>query len=212
MNLKEAFRYQNLLERFMQEATSALTVQDNLVKTTRIHLRHKANSAAADETEPENPEYMDADALVKFAVRIIQERETLTTAIGEAKKHLHGSITDLDAAVEANKFRQSTAGRLKAMLRMKETKRTTPGTGYNFNAEGNQVPYVYDIEITTEVRFDRAAVKATMQKLLAKADEVSAAIDDAMINTTVDYEAPWDVNESFEDVFASFQEDLDKAG
>ena len=207
MNLKEAFRYQNLLERLMKEATTALSTQANLLKVTKLHLRSKVKPEAQDETEEaDETDLMDPDLVIAFMKRVITEREQLTTAIGLAKRNLHGSVADLDAAVEANKYRQTAANHIKSMLRMRDGKRTERGTSYNFNAEGTQVPYVYNIEVSSEVRFDRAAAKKIMQELLAKADKVSAAIDDAMVNTLVAYDAPWDVNESFEDIIAGFRD------
>ena len=206
MNLKEAFRYQNLLERLMNEATSALSMPANLLKVTKTHLRSKVKPEAENEVEEaDETDLVNPDLVIAFMKRVITERERLTTAIGLAKQNLHGSVTDLDAAVEANKYRQTTANRIKSMLRTKDSKRIE--RSYNFNAEGTQVPYVYDIEVSSEVRFDRAAAKKAMQELLAEADKVSAAIDDAMVNTEVSYEAPWDVNESFEDIITVFQDE-----
>lgn len=208
MNLKEAFRYQNLLERLMNEATSALSMPANLLKVTKTHLRSKVKPEAENEVEEaDETDLVNPDLVIAFMKRVITERERLTTAIGLAKQNLHGSVTDLDAAVEANKYRQTTANRIKSMLCTKDSKRIERGTSYNFNAEGTQVPYVYDIEVSSEVRFDRAAAKKAMQELLAEADKVSAAIDDAMVNTEVSYEAPWDVNESFEDIITVFQDE-----
>ena len=45
-----------------------------------------------------------------------------------------------------------------------------------------------------------------MREMISKADEVSAAIDAAMINTKVDYEPVFDVNETFDDVMTDFLE------
>lgn len=90
------------------------------------------------------------------------------------------------------------------MLRFKGTKRTERGTDYKFNAEGNQTPYYYDIEVVTSENFDRAKAKAAAQSVIAKADEVSVAIDTALINTWVEYEAPFNVNDSFDDAMVTF--------
>jgi len=90
------------------------------------------------------------------------------------------------------------------MLRFKGAKRTERGTDYKFNAEGNQTPYYYDIEVVTSENFDRTQAKSAAQSVIAKADEVSAAIDAALINTRVEYEAPFNVNDSFDDVMVAF--------
>ena len=134
-----------------------------------------------------------------------REKEALTKAIGVSKGNLAGGVGDMDAAIETNKCRQSVAEKIRSVLRIKSGKRVERGTGYTFNGEGNQVPYIYDVEVTTIERFDRAKLKATMQDLLSEADKVSAQIDEAVVNTKVDYTAPWDVNASFEDILSTFQ-------
>jgi len=209
VNLKDAFRYQNVLERLANGAEAAICLTSNTMKVTKTHLRSKVSSDFKDETELiDEADALDPNLVIKFMARVIEEREKLTTAIGEAKRNLHGSIGDLDAAVEANKYRQNAAKRIKAMLGVKASKKIERGTGYTFNAEGTQVPYVYDVEVVSEEQFDRAMAKRMVQKLLAKADEVSAAIDDAVINTMVNYKAPWPVNDSFEDILAAFKEEV----
>ena len=132
---------------------------------------------------------------------LIEERDKLTAAISQAKASIG---FDLDAAVETNKFRQTVARNANMMLRYKATKRTERGTDYKFNAEGNQTPYYYDIEVVTTENFNRAQAKATVRDIVTKADEVSTAIDAALINTQVGYEAPFSVNDSFDDAMAIF--------
>ena len=41
MNLKEAFRYQNRLQAFLDTANSVLADADNITKVTKTHLRHE---------------------------------------------------------------------------------------------------------------------------------------------------------------------------
>ena len=206
MNLKEAFRYQNFLDRLLIENNGVLGSQSNLLEVTRLHRRNKSNASAEDETETvEVPELIEPEVSLKFGLQLIEEREKLTLAIDAAKGTLAAGKLDMDAAIEANKYRQSLARQIGTALRSKAGKKVERGTGYPFNAEGNQVSYYYDIEVTTKERFDRPKLKATMQKLLADADKVSAQIDEAVVNTQVDYEAPWDVNASYEDIIAKIE-------
>ncbi|MBM6722517.1 hypothetical protein [Pseudoflavonifractor phocaeensis] len=206
MNLKEAFRYQNFLDRLLIENNGVLGSQANLLEVTRLHRRNKSNASAEDETETvEVPELIEPEVSLKFGLQLIEEREKLTLAIDAAKGTLAAGKLDMDAAIEANKYRQSLARQIGTALRSKAGKKVERGTGYTFNAEGNQVSYYYDIEVTTKERFDRPKLKATMQKLLADADKVSAQIDEAVVNTQVDYEAPWDVNASYEDIIAKIE-------
>ena len=90
------------------------------------------------------------------------------------------------------------------MLRYTPTKRVEQGRDYKFNVEGNQTPYIYEIEVVSEEAYDKTGAKTLMREMISKADEVSAAIDAAMINTKVDYEPVFDVNETFDDVMTDF--------
>lgn len=206
MNLKEAFRYQTFLGSLMTEATAALNNAEVAMNTVRTHLMSKANPDAQDIVEPPATDVpqMEPDMILKFVMRLITERDKLTRAVSKAKAALVESGTDIDADTEANKFRQAAARGTQAMLQMKPSKRIERGTSYKFNAEGVQSPYHYDIDVTTTERFSRKSAKVIRLNLLAEADKTSAGIDSTMITTQVDYEAPWGVNESFEDIFAAF--------
>jgi len=204
MNLKESFRYQNFLDENMKEAKYSLLESEHCLTTTKTHQRNKANSEAEDITEVvEVDEFFPNDAVLAFMVWLVAEREKLTTAINNAKASLDFC---LDAAVEANKFRQNVSGAVQSMLRFVATKRIEKGRDYKFNVEGNQTTYYYDIETTTKEAFDRAKSKTIMRELITKADEISAKIDMAMINTKVDYKPQFDVNDTFEDVMTEFTE------
>ena len=63
----------------------------------------------------------------------------------------------------------------------------------------------------TTINFDRNRVKKMCADLSRKADETSAALDAALVNTTVDYEAPFDVNDTFSEAFDIFVEGREEA-
>lgn len=202
MNLKESFRYQNFLENMLRCASSSLIAREHSLAITKRHLRSKANSDAEDVVESVDfGEFFKNDDVLSFMEAIVSERSKLTNAIGAAKASVG---FDLDAAIETNKFRQSVANSLRSMLRFTPSKRVERGTDYKFNVEGNQVQYYYDIEVESEEAFDRNNAKAVMRKMISESDDVSAKIDAAMINTTVEYVAPFNVNDSFEDVMTDF--------
>ena len=202
MNLKESFRYQNFLDMMMRAASSSIQQRDHCLKVTKTHLRNKANPDASDVTETVEGEVFFAnDDVVAFMAWLVQEREKLTTAIGAAKASVG---FDIDAAIETNKFRQTVNSSIKSMLRYTPTKRVEQGRDYKFNVEGNQTPYIYEIEVVSEEAYDKTGAKTLMREMISKADEVSAAIDAAMINTKVDYEPVFDVNETFDDVMTDF--------
>lgn len=202
MNLKESFRYQNFLDGKLNDARYSIGDRNHALKVTKLHLKKKANPDAEDITEVvEVEEFIPNDDVIAFMCWLVEERQKLTEAICAAKASLGFS---LDAAIEANKFRQYTASAVKGMLKYTPSKKTEQGRDYKFNVEGNQTPYYYDIETSFEEAFTRDSAKKVVRDMITAADKTSAEIDSAMINTVVDYTPVFDVNDSFEDVMAEF--------
>lgn len=204
MNLKESFRYQNFLEEMMCSACASIQTPNHCLKVTKTHLRNKVNPDAQDIIETVEVEpFFANDYVISFMTWLVAEREKLTTAINAAKASVD---FDIDAAIETNKFRQRVNSSIKSMIRHTPTKSIESGRDYKFNVEGNQMPYVYEIEVVSEEAYNKAGAKTLMRETISRADEVSAAIDAAMINTKVDYEPVFDVNETFDDVMTDFLE------
>lgn len=200
MTLKEAFRYQNFLSRLCGAACEALSDDDNHLTVTKLHKMHDANPDAEDKTETvADPDRVDVNAVIDLMTKLTEEREKLTCAITKAKA---GLGFDFDATIEANKFRQRQAGYIKSVLQTRASETTEQGRGYKFNNEGNQAPYIYDIVVTRTEAFDRDKLQQAMAKALKDSDEASAKLDAALVNTQVDYDPPYDVNTSFEDIIA----------
>ena len=65
MNMKEAFRFQNKLQRLMDEAENVLSRERNVVKVENTALRHKVNPEAQDETTQETPDTEYADQITR---------------------------------------------------------------------------------------------------------------------------------------------------
>ena len=202
MNLKEAFRYQNKIERLMGEAKDILSRERNVTKVENTSLRHKVNPDAADETTVELPETEYADQITEIAVFLmflLDEREKLSRSIREAKKAMD---IDFDGEVSLNAKRQTIADIFRRMSEIRCSEKLHPnmGVGYKFNAEGNQVSYRCDLKTVTTINFDRNKVRAYAAGLSKKADLISAELDKSMVNTEVDYESPFDVNDTFAEV------------
>lgn len=202
MNLKEAFRYQNKLQRLMDEAQTILSREKNVTKVANTALRHKVNPDAEDETTYETPETEFADQITEIAVflmALLEEREMLSRAIRMAKQAMD---LDFDGEVSLNAKRQEIACIFRRMgeIRCSENLYPGAGIGYKFNAEGNQVNYRCDLKKVTTINFDRNKVRSYATGLNKKADQISAEIDKRMVNTEVSYEAPFDVNDSFAEI------------
>ena len=206
MNLKEAFRYQNKLQSFINEAQLILNREDNITKVEQTYLRRKVMPEAQDETivDESASEFSDRITdLVRFMLWLLEQKQKLFAAIRTAKAALP---VDMDSEVSLNSTRQSLACTLKRMadLRSSEQVFSNGGLGYRFNADGNQVSYKCDVRRVTTINYDRNVIRRELQKLYRAADEMSAQLDLCLVTSAVDYEPPFDVNVSFSEAFETF--------
>ncbi len=206
MNLKEAFRYQNKLQNFIDRAKAILDDESNLVRVKNTYLRHKVMPEAEDETVlvASGTEYYERiTEVATFLIFLLGEKEKLSAAIRKSKDALD---MDMDSEVALNAVRQSIALTFKAMndLRSSEQTIANGGSGYRFNADGNQISYRCDVTRVTTINFNRNVIRAALEKLNRQADETSARIDLCLVTSTVDYEPPFDVNASFADAFEGY--------
>lgn len=203
MNLKEAFRYQRFLDTMLNMASAQLVKRENCLHTTEHHLLSKFGAGEEDKViEPKETDYIGNDSMLMFALALVQERGLLSNAIDKAKAALD---IDLDAAVEINKFRQRLASSIAQVLSCKSGTTTGPMIGYRLNAiSGSQERYQYEVEYSAAEAFDRAAFATARRELLKDAEETSAAIDLAILTGVVEYEPPFDVTSSFDEVIAAW--------
>ena len=202
MSLKESFRYQKFLDELLCKAQLSLTNRSHALKTTKIHKRNAANPDAVDITEEVAVEdFFPNDCIIFFIMHLTEAKESLCKAIREAKSKIG---FDIDAAIEVNKYRQSLRAAINSMLNCKAATRAERGTDYKFNVEGNQVQYMYDVDVVQVEAYDRDRAKQIMKAVIRKADEVSRAIDEAVVTTMVDFDAPYDVNDSFEEAVGAY--------
>lgn len=208
MNLKEAFRFQNKLGAMMDEAQSILGRDANITKVENTYLRKKVFDGAENETVVDTPPTEFADKITEmigFLMHLMDQREKLSMAIHAAKNALP---IDMDSEVGLNAKRQEVARVLKRMadVRNSEVVINGGGNGYRFNQEGNQVSYRCDVRRVTTINFDRKVARNLAAEMNRKADAVSAELDRCMVNSEVAYEAPFDVNDSFAEIFGAYAE------
>ena len=210
MNLKEAFRYQNKLQNFIDRAKAILDDESNLVRVKNTYLRHKVMPEAEDETvlvASPSEYYERITEVATFLIFLLGEKEKLSAAIRKSKDALD---MDMDSEVALNAVRQSIALTFKAMNDIRSSEQTIAngGSGYRFNADGNQISYRCDVTRVTTINFNRNVIRAALEKLNRQADETSAHIDLCLVTSTVDYEPPFDVNASFADAFETYCENI----
>ena len=206
MNLKDAFRAQNKLQVLMDEASCILQDRDNTLKVTTTHLRSKVMPEAQDVVVEDSApsEYTEhINQVAAFLMAMLAEREKLSAAICAAKSKLP---LDMDSETGLNRTRQSLAEvfRRMAVQRNSEVVVANGGSGYRFNGEGNQVSYRCDAKRVTTINFDRNKIRGMAPELGRKADEVSAKLDQCLVNTAVDYALPFEINDSFDVILSDF--------
>lgn len=205
MNLKEAFRFQNKLQELIEDAQRHLGNEQNVLKVKTTYLRSKAMEGVADEVIEENLASQfagRANDLMSFLLYLLEQRAILAAAIHETKKELP---IDMDSETTLNAQRQRIAQTFGYLVNLRSSEKTIPGggTGYRFNVEGNQVTYRCDVRKVTTIDFDRNVARKHLSALNKKSDAVSAEIDRCIVNYSVNYDAPFDVNDTFEEVFDS---------
>lgn len=204
MYLKESFRYQNYLSELIDCCIAQLTASKNITKTVQTHMKNKANPEAQDEIidlSTERTIAYTADQIVDFMTHLVGEKEALTAAVSKAKT---AASVDLDAEISNNKVRQKVFGILNRMANTKATERMTRASGFKFNAEGNQVQYTYDVKEVTTIDFDRNKIRGLARSMVSKSDEVSTTIDKVVVDTVVDYDPKYSINDSFDDAMEQF--------
>lgn len=199
MNLKEAFRYQNFLDELLETAYSYLNNKNFVVSTVETHLKSQVNPDAKDEVievqKPYDVEFTPNN-LIDFVVKVINEKERLSNIISDAKMRTE---IDIDVAIALNKKKQGFARVLQSLSNIKSGEKVKNASDYKFNTDGNQVSYYYKINEVTQIDFNRNDVRGLYKKLLKETDEVSAKLDSILINTELDFNPSWDINDSFEE-------------
>ena len=111
MNLKEAFRYQNKLQSFLDDAQSILDRDSNVPRVENTYLRHKVMAEAEDETVlavPETEYYEQITDIACFLLYLLDEKAKLSAAIRKAKDALD---IDMDSTVSLNATRRASPAR-----------------------------------------------------------------------------------------------------
>lgn len=207
MVLKEAFRAQNYLENLIKHGILFLTNADNITTKKQEHMRKKVNADAENEViempksivfENEN---ITPDVVIDFVMDVMNEKQTLTTAIATAKL---GAEIDIDSSIALNKSRQNISHVLETLASIKASERTITGRDYKFNNDGDQVLYAYNINEVTTIDFDRNKVKSLVKKLNRESDDVSTKLDALNVTVNVDYTPKYEIGDSFEDCLNVF--------
>lgn len=200
MNLKESYRYANYLDGLLSTAYTYLRNKGFVTTTVEEHLRNQSNPDVENETievqKPYDVEFKP-NQIIDFVVKVLNEKDKLSDAIAEAKSTTEINI---DNAIAMNKKKQGFVSVLNSIADIKSSETKTTSKGYKFDINGEQKPYIYDVNRKTSIDFDRNDVRNLIKKYLKETDEISAKLDLIEITTQVDFIPTWDVNEKFEEL------------
>lgn len=209
MNLKEAFRFQNKLNELITKTEEILKNEGNTMKVTNTVMKNRVDREAENEVRREAYRFSLFDlegkvtTLSDFLMYLFEEKRKLSLMIEKTKSSLD---IDIDAETSLNAKRQEIMTVFSNMVSLRSSETVIPkgGIGYRFNAEGNQTPYKCDIKVVRTINFDRNRVKSYLKKLSRESDETSSKLDLALVSSSVDYTPPFDVNDSFVEIFEEF--------
>ena len=200
MNLKESYRYANYLDSLLRRAYTYLGNTGFVTTTVEEHLRSKSNPDVDDETievqKPYDVEFTP-NQVIDFVVKVLDEKEKLSDAIAKAKTTTEINI---DNAISMNKKKQGFVSVLNGIADIKPSETKTTSKSYKFDINGEQKPYVYDVNRKISIDFDRNNVRKLVKKYLKETDEISSKLDLIEITTQVDIEPRFDVNDKFEEL------------
>ena len=200
MNLKESYRYANYLDDLLSTAYTYLRNKGFVTTTVEEHLRKQSNPDVENETievqKPFDVEFKPND-VIDFVVKVIEEKDKLSDAIAEAKSTTEINI---DNAISMNKKKQGFVSVLNGIADIKPSEIKTTSKSYKFDINGEQKPYIYDVNRKTSIDFNRTDVRNLIKKYLKETDEISAKLDLIEITTQVDFIPKWDINDKFEEL------------
>ena len=200
MNLKESYRYANYLDSLLRRAYTYLGNTGFVTTTVEEHLRSKSNPDVDDETievqKPYDVEFTP-NQVIDFVVKVLDEKEKLSDAIAKAKTTTEINI---DNAISMNKKKQGFVSVLNGIADIKPSETKTTSKSYKFDINGEQKPYVYDVNRKISIDFDRNNVRKLVKKYLKETDEISSKLDLIEITAQVDIEPRFDVNDKFEEL------------
>ncbi len=194
----------------MMNTAAAELIGQSMVVTEK-HMKSSANAEAEDMMEVSGAEgRYKPNEIIEFMLRLVSERENLTDAISREKRYAMPGASDIDAALEANKFRRIVKANIDRIVSQKEGVTKRSGFDYKMNVDGNQTQYYYPVEVTRSYNFDKDAVKNIAKAVAADLDKASVCIESGLVNSTVNYEPVFDVNGTFEDAMEVFVNNQEK--
>lgn len=214
MNLVEACRLAKNIENFKRSLSYMLMDNNYTVRIKENHLKSKAATDISDEViDVEVKKDYDVEVVDIIAIleELMEKKAILSSAIEDAKHNItieiNGCKLSYDSAVEYNKSLRDVV--ISSVHRLNATKdglTKTSARDYKFDNEGKQTPYIYQVETTTTLTFDKKDTKKKERSYRKLADEVSTKIDEAKMNASIELDLGIELNDTLEDIIDAYLE------
>jgi hypothetical protein len=218
LNLNDACRHANFIKGKISALEGYITSMYNrnayLTKITENHLKSKAKAGEVDEVvevEVDKPFTCPVQDIPFIVEWLIKEKLKLSLAIDNAKRSIiidfeeDGDKLTLDSAIEYNKIQRDFAvQQLEGMANIRPSTTKKNGTGNMINNEGNQVPYIYTVEVVTEVAYNKDVIRDLYKKILNKTDIISTKINNAQLQEVVNYDPVISLHDSIDDIIEKY--------
>ncbi len=207
MNVNEACALAKKIDEWRRELSFLLMRKEYIFDISENHKKSEADSTKADEVIENSIEKkydISVDQICTVVEKLIDEKTRLSGLIESTKASLtvevNGKPMTIDAAVEYNKGVRDFANSLSTLTRNKATVEKSTGRDYRLDVEGKQTTYVYPLETTYTLTFDKKAMDAKKRELMKLADKNSVEIDRARINSELEFDTVLEVTDSVEEV------------
>ena len=213
MNLKDAFRLQKFFSNTITTLNYYISTEGFATKVVEIHEKNLANKDVANEEinlKNEKPFECSIETLVFIIIDLMTEKAKLSYAIESEKKYssvnwtIDGKLISIDIAIEYNSKTRELLGVLKHLNDLKSNVSKKNGRDFKFNINGEQVSYNYNINVHSQIDFDRNIIKNLYKKYLEEADNISNMIERYMINSSVDFQSVYSYNDSIDDIIEKY--------
>ncbi|MCT4562870.1 MAG: hypothetical protein N4A68_00870 [Maledivibacter sp.] len=215
LNIKEAGRYANFLQKTIDRLSNYLDSETLIYDIKEEHLKSKVLKSEEDEVkliEQKSDLDIGIEDIIYLINSLTNKKMELSMAINKAKSTIlvdwveNSEKLPLDTAIEYSKNLRSFAlYSLENLTQNRSEEYIRDGIGYLINNEGNQSQYNYEVKVLKKINYDRNIVKGLYKKVLNKADLLSEAIDNVMLQKVVDFQMEYNIHDSLEDIVEAFK-------
>ncbi len=207
MNVNEACTLAKKIDMWKRELSYLLIRKEYVFDITENHRKSLADESKVDEVIENGVEKkydVTVDEICTVVEKLISEKTRLSGLIENTKANLtvevNGVTMTVDAAVEYNKGIREFAETLSSLTKNKDSVEKSTARDYRLDVEGKQTIYVYPLETTYKLTFDKKEMDAKKRELMKLADKNSVEIDKARINSEVEFDTVLEVTDSIEEV------------